>query len=145
MGVKTGIKYEIPIEAFEHRYPWLFKRMESFEEVDRYSVYINLDDGRTLLYDNFMNELKTVKRFDDDSELTEEEWKKGFSNLLAERLKRSGINQYELARKIGVSTTMVNHYVNGRNIPSVYMLRRISRVLECSMDDLYPREYVVLD
>lgn len=137
--------YIIPIEDFENRFPWIFNHMKSFEELDDYLVYINLDDGKTLLYDNFTHEYKTVKRFTDDFELTEDEWKLGFSKLLAKRLRCCGLNQYDLAKRIGVSTTMVNHYINGRNVPSIYTMKKIVKVLGCSLDDLYPHDYIILD
>lgn len=137
--------YEMPIEDFEHRFPWLFKRMKSFEEYDDDRVFIGLSDGKTMLYDNFMHELKEVKRFDDINELTEEEWRIGFSKLLRKQISSKNITQYELANKLGVSEMTISRYVTGRCLPSVYIINKLVRVLKCKPEDLYPHDYIVLN
>lgn len=136
--------YDVPIEDFEHRFPWLFKRMTSFEEIDDYMVFIDLNDGRTLLYDIFIHEFKEVKRFDDVFELTEDEWKLGFSHLLAKRIQMRRMTQYELANKLGVSEMTISRYITGKSLPSVYMMNKITKVLKCSQEDLFPHDYIIL-
>ena len=80
-------EYVAPIEDFEHRFPCMFKHAISFDEIDYDKVYIELDDGRTLYYDRFYNFYWNVKRFNSIYELSEEEWRKGFSDRLRKRLR----------------------------------------------------------
>lgn len=138
-------KYETPIDDFEHRFPWLFKRMVSFEEYNDDKVFIELSDGKTMLYDNFMQELKEVKRFDDIYELTEDEWKLGFSKILRKQINSKCITQYELASKLGVSEMTISRYVTGRCLPSVYIINKLTKILNCEPDDLYPHDYIELN
>ena len=137
--------YETPIEDFEHRFPWLFKRMESFEEYDDDRVFIELSDGKTMIYDNFINELKEIKRFNDIYELSEEEWRIGFSKILRKQISSKNITQYELANKLGVSEMTISRYVTGRCLPSVYIINKLVRALNCKPEDLYPHDYIELN
>lgn len=138
-------KYKVPIEDFKSRFSWLFKRMESFEDLDGRRLFINLDNGKTMIYDILFHTVKEVKRFDDISELTEEEWKIGFSNLLRKQIRSKGITQYELANRLGVTEMTISRYTTGKSLPSVYMLDKIIRVLNCSTEDLYPHDYIELE
>ena len=137
--------YDVPIEDFKYRYFWLFDRLEHYEELDENRVFVFLNDGRTILYDNLVHFYHNVKIFDSVGELSNEEWKKGFSNLLRERIRRSGLSQYTLAERIGITKSMLNNYVTGRTIPSTNILNRLAEELNCSADDLIPRKYIILD
>lgn len=137
--------YDVPIEAFEQRYFWLFNKMESYEELDDYRVFVFLDDGRTILYNNVTYESHEVKLFNSVSELMDDEWKKGFSDLLITQMRRAKMSQCVLADRIGVTNAMMNRYASGQSIPSAFILNRIVEELDCSADDLFPRKYIILD
>jgi hypothetical protein len=137
--------YDIPIEAFEHRYFWLFEKLEHYEELDANRVFIFLNDGTTLMYDNLVHTYYNVKIFNSVGELSNEEWKKGFSHLLRANIRRSGLPQYILAEKIGITKSMLNNYVAGKSIPSSNILNYLAEELNCSADDLFPKKYIILD
>lgn len=135
-------EYALPIEDFEHRYPWLVKRVISYDEYDEYRVFVELDNGKTLLYDNFPKEYYEVKRFNNIFELTDDEYRKGFSDLLKEQMLKNGIGQNELAEKVGVSKNMIFRYLHHLAIPNTIAFCKIVSVLDCNAEDLIPEDYI---
>lgn len=55
---------------------------------------------------------------------------------IKERREREGLDQTELAERVGVSGSMISHIESGRKQPSVLLMRDISKVLHCTMDEL---------
>lgn len=59
---------------------------------------------------------------------------------LAEKIrqlrKQAGLTQKELAKKIGVSTTMIVHFENGHKAPTIKRLRQISDAIGCQYNEL---------
>lgn len=58
-------------------------------------------------------------------------------------LKKVGKSQDELARKVGISQSAINHYANGNRKPSYEMAWKIVEALksfgaQCSFDDVFP-------
>jgi transcriptional regulator with XRE-family HTH domain len=50
------------------------------------------------------------------------------------------LTQAVLGERIGTTQSLVNKHIKGRVIPGPSMLRRYSRVLGCSIDELFPRD-----
>lgn len=61
-------------------------------------------------------------------------------SLLKVRLKDRGIKQIELAHRTGISRQMISQYANNRSSMSVEVMKTISYVLGCHMEDLYQWE-----
>ena len=49
---------------------------------------------------------------------------------IVEEIKRSGISQTELARKIGVSQQAISSYLNGRKLPALNTLANLCKLLD---------------
>lgn len=49
---------------------------------------------------------------------------------------QKGLTQADLARGTGISQVSICRYESGEREPSISILRRIARFLECSVDDL---------
>ena len=137
-------EYVASIEDFKHRFPCMFKHVISFDEIDYDKVYIELDDGRTLYYDRFYNFYWNVKRFNSIYELSEEEWRKGFSDRLRKRLRTKNIKQYDLAKKLGVSEMTVSGYITGKRTPNAYYLELLATILNCDINDLLPKDHIII-
>lgn len=56
-------------------------------------------------------------------------------NLLEYRRKR-GISQYALAKQLGVTTSAISQYENGKRKPNISILAEIAKVLGCTVDEL---------
>ena len=48
----------------------------------------------------------------------------------------AGLSKAALARAAGISDTSLNGYLSGRNEPTVYVVYRLARALDCSADAL---------
>ena len=55
---------------------------------------------------------------------------------LGEYLKKHGISQNALAKRLGCSEGAVRHIIVGLKQPSLAMLTEIARMMGCKLDDL---------
>jgi putative transcriptional regulator len=58
-------------------------------------------------------------------------------NKLEEFRKRASLTQSELAEKVGVSRKSINSIENGVYIPTTVLSLKLSKGLNCSVDDLF--------
>lgn len=52
-------------------------------------------------------------------------------------LKLAGMNQAELAKRVGATETSISRYIRGHRIPNVLIAIDIADALNCSVEDLY--------
>ena len=64
------------------------------------------------------------------------------NNLKLYRTK-SGYTQEDVSKKIGVSRQTINSIENNRFHPSILLCLKLSKELECKVDDLFSLEWVV--
>lgn len=60
--------------------------------------------------------------------------------LLPDLLKKKGITQAELARRLNLSRQRINAIANNREKMSYEIALNISKILDCNMEDLYESE-----
>ena len=107
--------------------------------ISDYEIVIKLKNGDKFIYDNFYNIVK-FQTYDNDN-LTEEQERKEFAKNLKKLLAYKRITQEGLAEKLGTSQTMISRYINGQYMPSSIVIRKISKILNCSIDDLFYKHY----
>ena len=110
------------------------------KELNEWDLLIIFKNGRKVIYDRFTGYYKDVF-YDSIYELTEEQEKKEFAFRLRSLMGRRGISQDVLAESIDSTQSMISRYVRGETIPSVIVARKIAKVLDCSIDDLFYKEY----
>lgn len=110
------------------------------DEINEWDLLIIFRDGRKILFDRFNGYHKNINH-DSINELTEEQEKKEFAYRLRSLMGRNRITQEMLADEINTSQVMISRYVRGEVIPSVIVARRIAKVIGCSLDDLFDRDY----
>lgn len=66
------------------------------------------------------------------------------SEVIKEKRKELNMTQEELAKKLGVSRQMINHYENGANFPSMFVVDKLCEVFNLSINDVLggPKEEV---
>lgn len=52
-------------------------------------------------------------------------------------LRKADMTQNELARRIGVSESMISKYIAGEKVMSLVRAKHISDIVGCSIEDLY--------
>ena len=68
--------------------------------------------------------------------MTQEEWRKRFSEQLVNNMKKRGLNQSHLAERSGLSVSRISDYVNMRATPSVHAVINIAYALDTSIREL---------
>lgn len=119
---------------FGVNFPSYANRVIDYWEYCTYELGMHLDDGNEMIYDYMNKSIGRSPKYGD--ELTEQECKNEFGLRLQRILYSKGMTQEDLADAIGISRTMVNHYITGRVNPSFTKVDKICRALKCSMDEL---------
>lgn len=120
------------ISSFERNYPGFYKDAIDFQILNTFDLIATLKDGTRILYDDFD---KTFRFLRDEGELTELECRKKFGKKLSKLLYRKGITQKELAEMIGIKPAQLNRYILGMNTPGFYIVSKIAKALDCSIDE----------
>lgn len=96
-------------------------------------------DGERFVYSFITNEIRYITDcVDDNGEIDDGLWKEIFTNNLRRLIIKNGETQRSLANGIGVSLVSINKYVNGRAIPSAFVLHRMAKHFNCSVNDILP-------
>ena len=68
--------------------------------------------------------------------MTDEEMRRNFKLNLMSYLATNNITQHEFACRSGISVSVINRYLHGMGMPTVYNLWRIASCTGTTMDDL---------
>lgn len=133
------------IEDFNLRFPWLYRNIESWEERRPGEILIHMNNNKLILYDNLNHFPYEIRFFDKISELSEVEWREGFSRRLAKMIRVNYILKEDLAERVGVSPVMISRYLSKSATPSSFVLAKLAEELKCSTEDFMPKEFVILN
>lgn len=61
-------------------------------------------------------------------------------NHIAQIRKARGVTALALAESLGVRETTIMRWQRGENDPSISQMHKLCEILDCSLDDLFPRE-----
>jgi DNA-binding XRE family transcriptional regulator len=113
--------------------------LECLEYVNQYDLLIVFRNGEKILYDTFNGYFRSNN--ESSYELSDEQHVRIFNRNLRSILNRKRITQSELAEATDTSQTMISRYITGECLPNALMLYKIARALNCSIDDLFYKEY----
>lgn len=68
-----------------------------------------------------------------------------FGNFISALRERCGLSQYQLGALVGVSDKAVSKWENGASKPRIGTIRKLSEVLDVSIDELLTCEYATFD
>lgn len=74
-----------------------------------------------------------------------EEQFKDIGERLATRIKDIGLNQAELCRKTGLSTTAMSQYFTGKRIPDTTSLYKIATALDTTMEWILTGKHITIE
>ena len=109
-------------------------------ELNEWDLLFIFKDGRKVIYDTFTGYHRNLF-YEDVKELTDEQERKEFAYRLRSMMKRKFITQEQLAELTNTSQVMISRYINGQCLPNVLVVRKIAKVLDCSMDELFYEQY----
>ena len=109
---------------------------------DEYMFYI--DDGSRVRFDNEHHTFTYIRpRNESMNNDADEIWTKEFSRKLKRKLTMVRMTQRDFAREIGVTERTVHRYLKGSCVPEFLTLRKMARVLDCSIDELTNFDYLL--
>ena len=108
---------------------------EVTEYVEKYGERVvgKTADGRGFVYDNYDH---TIWDLPKDEDLTKEVYSREFGRSLERALQLSGMTQYELADKTGISKNQISKYVRGKAMPTFYSVELMAKALGVTPNDL---------
>ena len=133
------------MNLFARRCQWIHNKMESWEEYDDMSVLVRTTDGEDYFFDAFEEYARRVKRFEDANDLTEEEWRRGFSYFLGREIVNAGTTQNDLAKNVGININMLSRYMTCKATPSTFVTQKIADILGCDIHDILPHDFISLN
>ena len=125
---------ESMFENLKTYFPTVGNHAVSYKETDDFELTVLCDDGSCVIYDDLDRTIRMLPP--KDAAMTEAVWRREFGTRLRKRMTRKGYTQQEFAELIGTSQTMLSNYINGHCVPSFYIVDKIARALDCSIDDL---------
>ena len=143
--------YEQDIYNIDHRfaefhsdYPHLPSKVTGSREYEHLTLIIAIEHKKLYLYNVGETGLYEIRLFDEYSEPTDEQWNKTFGYILSETMWDRGMRRFDFAESIGVSEAMISKYIRGLASPSSRVLNRMARALDCTVDELMPRDFYLV-
>lgn len=115
------------------------------DEIEEYRMLNNFDilfvfkNGKRIIFDSTTNRHRML--YPKGHKLTEKENKREFAIRLRALMKRACVDQAQLAEYLGTHQVVISRYVNGDYTPDYNRLGEIAKILNCSVDDFYYKEY----
>ena len=125
---------QLILDHLEMYFPSISENMESYEYDGGYGIIIKSIDGKELYYDDLNNSIRYLP-IDKDS-LTEDEYRNEFGYRVRTMMARRGITQLMLSEITKIGQAQLSRYINGKTTPSNYIVRKIARALDCTIDEL---------
>lgn len=125
-------------ESFKLYYPSLAKMTVEYRMNGPDILIAKLSDGATIRFDDMEHTFQSIPYSSDD--MTEENCRYEFSIRLRRLMVYKGINQAELAERIGTTQATLSRYLTGKRTPNLYILDKIAKALNCSIDEFTYRD-----
>lgn len=133
-----------------NEYPWYYALkihpyvtkddIEEIREISDWDLLISFKDGEKFIYEMDIGYYRFLF-YDNINDITEAQERKHFAHKLRIIMSRKGYTQDLMEELTGISQTMYSHYMTGRSIPNAITLRKIAKILGCSMDDFFYSDY----
>lgn len=136
-------EYEV-LELFLLYYPTNKENIIDQKNIGDGEYMFYIDDGSKVRFDIIKRSMAYIKprtnlTIDDIDTI----WLKEFSRKLKRKLKLRRMTQKDFAQSIGVTYRSVYNYVYGKTVPDYLILRKMSRVLECDIEELTNFDYLL--
>ena len=123
---------EIMFNNFIMRFPFIAEKAVEWCESSEYDITVKLEDGSIFLYDDMEGSIRKLPS--DSGSLTKEECDREFGERLMRMMRRKCITQVELSERTGLDQAQISRYLNGKNSPSFYIVDKIAKALNCSVE-----------
>ena len=100
------------------------------------------NNGDKYLFDSVGDIVKRIG-YPELDHITDELWKKEFARRLKKMSIRKGYCMKDVAEKLRVSENTMSRYMTGKTIPGAYTVKRLSEILDCSVQYLVDFDYLL--
>ena len=118
---------------FESYFPHLANDVVECFDGMPFELIAQLKDGQVFSYYGLEHSILSLPS--DAYSLTEEECKKEFGIRLNRLMFVKNITQKMLSEKTGIAQGNISNYITGRTSPSFYVVDRIAKALDCSIEE----------
>lgn len=117
------------LEEFRYYFPNEYDRAMNLRERNFGELLFDTIDGKTYVFDQFMDTISREDNRSPDNPRTPEEWRREFAFRFRRCMNRINMTQQELAEAIGVSQPTVGNWYQGKTTPSVEHAVKIAHEL----------------
>ena len=119
-------------DRFEMYYPSIAEQAVSYKAKGPNIIFVTLEDGSVIEYNDLMNSFRTVVPYDG----SEESWKREFAHRLVELMVDKGFDQSYLSEASGVSQQSISNYIHRKTMPTGFIIDKLARALRCDVSEL---------
>ena len=130
--------YNDIFEEFKKYHPYMVDHIENFRPRGEMGIRVIMLDGSQYDYNTITKGARRVQTFDAEQicDINDEHCRSALAYNLCERMALKGYSQQALAEHTGLSKGTIYNYLNKNATATATALRKISRVLDCTIDEL---------
>lgn len=128
----TDQDYNKMFNNFVMRFPFIAEKVVECLGTSEFDITMRLDDGEVFLYDDVEGSIRRLPS--DSGSLTKAECNREFGERLMKMMRRKCVTQTELSEQTGLTQSQISNYINGINSPSFYVVDKIAKALNCSVE-----------
>lgn len=125
---------DFTLKRLEKSYPFLYREADDIKELNSEEIVIKTIHNDFYIFNENENTILRAPINEDPEEyIFRRQFGKGIRRMMSIR----GLTQRDLSELTGLSQPQLSGYMNGRNLPSPYVLEKLAKVLKCKVDDFY--------
>lgn len=128
----TDREYTRMFDKFVMGFPCIAENVVECLGCTEFDITMRLNDGSVFLYDDIEGSIRRLPL--GSNFLTKKECNIEFGERLMRMMNRKGVSQTELSKKTGLRQSQISNYINGINSPSFYVVDKIAKALNCSVE-----------
>ena len=136
------------IREYKLWYPSFYERTIDITITGYHLLLAVLDNGNKVefsLLDNSLRDVTHMYSYETEDDMSEEEYRKAVGDRIKTLSRDRSLKHESLAELVGVSRQSMSMYINGRSLPSIRIVRRMAKALNCDVRDLIDFDYILRD
>ena len=125
---------EYLLKNLELYYPFIFDKMVEHRVYRDDQLEVKTSDGEAYIFDAMEKSFRQLPN--DSKNMTKEQVTIEFHRRLVKIMRKKGVTQSDLVEMTDIPQPQINRYCYGDTIPNFYTLDKITKALDCSLDDL---------
>lgn len=127
------ITKDVILQDFLEHSPYDMGDIARCKQHGKLELKMRLTNGNIIFYDFISKQYELIC---ESGSLTEEAYKRAFSNRLYRMMRKKGYIQDDLAHLTGLSKARISYYINGKIIPNMYVVSKLAKALGCTVNEL---------